>query len=80
MNSKNMTLTTEWVQISDGSVAVDLQPKGGGIALIAIGDAAPESAADAFICNEAVKIAPPLVGWARTGNSNGMPVDVTVTQ
>lgn len=80
MNSKNMTLTTEWVQISDGSAAIDLQPKGGGVALIAIGAAAPESAADAFICNGAVKITPPLIGWARTGNSNSTPVDVTVTQ
>ncbi len=80
MKSKNITLTTAWVQISDGSVAIDLQPKGGGVALVGIGETAPASSADAFICNSAVKITPPLIGWARTGNSNGAPVDVTITQ
>ncbi len=80
MNSKNMSLTTEWVKVADGSTAIDLQPKGGGVVLIGIGEAAPESAADAFIYNSAVKIMPPLIGWARTGNSNGVPVDVVVTQ
>ncbi len=78
MNSKNMTLTTEWVQISDGSVVVDLQPKGGGVTLIAIGDAAPESVADAFIFTSAIKIMPPLIAWARTGNNNGVSADVVV--
>lgn len=80
MKSKNLTLTTSWVQVTDGSAAIDLQPKGGGVVLIAIGEAAPESTADAFICSSPVKITPPLIGWARTGNSNGAPVDVTITQ
>jgi hypothetical protein len=80
MNSINMILTTEWVKVADGSITVDLQIKGVGVVLIGVGENKPTSTSGAYSTSYAAKIMPPLIGWARTGNSNGMPVDVTVTQ
>lgn len=78
MESKSITLTTSWVQISDGSSVVDLQSKGGSAVLIGIGATQPESTADAFVFTSSIKIMPPLIGWARTGNNNGASADVVV--
>lgn len=80
MKSVFKSITTDWTQIASGTGTVDLQVKGRGTILIAIGESEPASSSGSFSSSGAVKIFPPLFAWARTGNSNGQPVTVTVTE
>lgn len=80
MKSVSKTITTDWTQIASGTDTVDLQVKGRGTILIAIDEAEPVSYLGSFSSSGTVKIFPPLSAWARTGNSNGQPVIVTITE
>ncbi len=79
MTTERKTLTTDWVQVADGSATVTVQVLQG-VALVATGSAAPTNTKDAHAVEGWLRILPPLSAWARTGNNNAEPVDVIITQ
>jgi hypothetical protein len=78
MKTTNLTLTAEWVKISDGINTTDFRVDGG-TALIAFSMDQPEadSGYHSMTMGEWMNIYAPLVGWAKT-NLAGSSISMTV--